>query len=555
MKKSTKRLLMLLLAVLIAISLPIVSFSYSQEYINIPDPNFAAAVRREMGLPEGAPIPRARAVGIIALDLGGAGISNLAGIEYFSALQWLIVRGNQLAAIDVSNNHALLVLDVSWNQLTSLDVSSNCAIMWVSATGNRLTSLDVSRNRALEVLCVQGNYLTTLDISNNLLLRELLASNNQLMEIDISNNHALELLHLNYTGLTTLDVSNNLKLIELFVSDNQLTTLDVSNNITLESLNVGWNRLTALNISNNLALKELFAGNNRLTALDVSSNLMMTGLFIHINNLRTLDISNNHKLRHLSASENLLTSLDVSNNPALERLAIFNNALTTLDISNNPLLGSDRRLLFSLEVQGNHMNSPDDVVGWQENRHLNLNANFRFYPQHAASAPSIWAVGYITRAVELGLVPSLLNRDFTQSTTRAEFTHFAVALYETITESEISGRIPFVDTIDTNVQKAAYIGVVQGVGGGRFDPSGTLTREQAATMLARLAYAIGSPLPEYAATFSDNDAISSWAIDAVGQVQAAGIMSGVGNNMFDPQGTYTREQSIVTMLRLFDFVS
>ena len=31
-------------------------------------------------------------------------------------------------------------------------------------------------------------------------------------------------------------------------------------------------------------------------------------------------------------------------------------------------------------------------------------------------------------------------------------------------------------------------------------------------------------------------------------------MSGVGNNTFDPQGTYTREQSIVTVLRLFDVV-
>ena len=34
--------------------------------------------------------------------------------------------------------------------------------------------------------------------------------------------------------------------------------------------------------------------------------------------------------------------------------------------------------------------------------------------------------------------------------------------------------------------------------------------------------------------------------------KAKGICGGVGNNMFSPQGSYTREQSIITLLRLFD---
>ena len=74
-------------------------------------------------------------------------------------------------------------------------------------------------------------------------------------------------------------------------------------------------------------------------------------------------------------------------------------------------------------------------------------------------------------------------------------------------------------------------------------------------MLARLAYAIGQPLPTSAPTFADNNNISSWAIDSVGQIQAAGIMGGVGNNNFAPNGKYTREQSIITMLRLFEILN
>ena len=98
------------------------------------------------------------------------------------------------------------------------------------------------------------------------------------------------------------------------------------------------------------------------------------------------------------------------------------------------------------------------------------------------------------------------------------------------------------------------LGVVTGVGGGRFDPNGTLTREQAATMLARLAEAVGKPLAAQAPTFADNAAIASWAFDAVGQMQASGVMGGVGNNTFAPQVSYSREQSILTMLRLYESV-
>jgi hypothetical protein len=71
-------------------------------------------------------------------------------------------------------------------------------------------------------------------------------------------------------------------------------------------------------------------------------------------------------------------------------------------------------------------------------------------------------------------------------------------------------------------------------------------------MLARLADVIGQPIPPSAPTFTDNAQISSWAVDAVGQMQATGIMGGIGNNMFAPKGDYTREQSIVTILRLFN---
>jgi Leucine-rich repeat (LRR) protein len=171
----------------------------------------------------------------------------------------------------------------------------------------------------------------------------------------------------------------------------------------------------------------------------------------------------------------------------------------------------------------------------------------------AAGAASSWAAEQVNAAIAAELVPESLQSAYGQPITRAEFCALAVQAYESI-KGEIKGRRTFADTNDINVEKAAAIGAVSGIGGNRFDPHGNLTREQAAVMLAQLADATGKSLPKQAATFADNDSIAPWAIERVGQIQAAGVMSGVGDNTFVPRQPYTREQSIVTILRLFDVI-
>jgi len=170
----------------------------------------------------------------------------------------------------------------------------------------------------------------------------------------------------------------------------------------------------------------------------------------------------------------------------------------------------------------------------------------------SSDPPSDWARDEVARAISLDLVPQALQSLYKQDITRAEFCALAVALHEKATGKTITGRAKFSDTRDVNVEKMASLGVVNGVGGNRFDPDQNLTREQAATMLARLAGSMDKPLPKVRATFEDIASISDWALEAVGQVQQAGIMNGTGLNKFSPKSLYTREQSIATMLRSYD---
>ena len=173
----------------------------------------------------------------------------------------------------------------------------------------------------------------------------------------------------------------------------------------------------------------------------------------------------------------------------------------------------------------------------------------------ASSAPSDWAKDFVAKALSLGLVPSYLNSSYQKNITRVEFCALAVTLYEK-SKGAITQRSPaFTDSDNLNVLKMAGLGVVGGVGNNKFDPNGELTREQAAVILARLANALGNRLPDTAPDFADNRSISNWATADVGKIQAIGIMSGEGGNRFNPKGKYTREQSIVTMLRIWEITN
>ena len=168
--------------------------------------------------------------------------------------------------------------------------------------------------------------------------------------------------------------------------------------------------------------------------------------------------------------------------------------------------------------------------------------------------PAFWALEYVLAGISMGIVPRSLQNNYDQAITRAEFAALAVALYEN-RRGEITGRVTFADTNDVNVQKAAYLGIVRGRDGNNFDPNGTITREESAALLSRTASALGRPLPNRTPTFNDVMPFPMWwSFNYIGQVQAAGIMGGIGSNNFAPMSTFSREQSIITIMRLLEFI-
>jgi len=127
---------------------------------------------------------------VTSLDVMDKEISDLTGIEAFTAL---------------------IVLECDNNQLTSLDMSKNIALKELHCPGNQLTSLNVSKNTALEILNCERNQLTRLDVSNNTVLIDLSCGTNQLTSLNMKNGLTDQVLDFdargnpNLTCISTLD--------------------------------------------------------------------------------------------------------------------------------------------------------------------------------------------------------------------------------------------------------------------------------------------------------------------------------------------------------------
>ncbi|MCL1806714.1 MAG: glycoside hydrolase family 11 protein [Oscillospiraceae bacterium] len=328
--------------------------------------------------------------------------------------------------------------------------------------------------------------------------------------------------------------------------ENQLTELDISKNTMLEWLQCKSNQLTTLDISNNTALEHLYCYDNKLTKLDLSHNTALEWLTVSYNQLTTLDISNNTALESFFCYGNKLTKLDVSNNTALTIIACGGNYLTELDVSN--IIALD-----TLTCAENYFPSKDAIIGLDESK---LNS-LTFEPQKdTIETASPWAKPVINAAIGYGIVPVPLQTGYDQPATRAEFCALAVALIETLTGEEITARREFSDDKgDVNVQKIGGMEIVYGVSADKFEPGEGIKRQEAAMILDRIARkAFSETLPEGQITFTDLAGVPDDMINAIKRLRGVrpGIMTGISATSFDPSGSFTLEQSIQTMVKLYE---
>ncbi len=212
-----------------------------------------------------------------------------------------------------------------------------------------------------------------------------------------------------------------------------------------------------------------------------------------------------------------------------------------------------------------------DITGLQTTagEQTALTYTVRFFDPEHLSAPADWAAEEVTMAYELGLVPENLLDLYDRPITRLDFCRLAMQTLRQATgldnegltlQYALPGPAPvFTDCDDPDVLTAAAIGAVQGMGDGTFQPGSGILRQDAAILLMRSALAVGViHIPAQGLLYTDWAQVAAyarpavmWASDLRDATSQLPVMAGVGEGRFDPNGTYTREQAMLTVLRLF----
>ena len=169
---------------------------------------------------------------------------------------------------------------------------------------------------------------------------------------------------------------------------------------------------------------------------------------------------------------------------------------------------------------------------------------------------SDWSADYIAQAKDLGFLNSVTDISYKEPVTREKFCEITYNMLDRTKDIDwkrVSPN-PFNDTTNEKVFSLCLEGIVNGKGQYTFAPNDYLTREEAATILVRVMnkFMQDIPVTEMYFEYDDINEVSEWASNSVQIVSNLGVMNGVGDNKFAPHDTYTTEQAIATVIRLYN---
>ncbi|SMG06437.1 leucine-rich repeat domain-containing protein [Arenibacter troitsensis] len=263
--------------------------SYENQYLDIPDSSFEAILIKEGIDSDGVLNQRmlrkdASEVSVLDLNFSNEGvISDLTGIEGFVGLRKLSVMQHELVGIDLSSN-------------TLLDT--------LLLAGNFISTIDVSNNPNLILMDVQANELNSVEgLSNAKSLKKLNLSWNLFEEFSVQN-ESLEVLHMSQNILKTINTEGAVNLKNILLTTNELTTVDFSKNVKLETVLISDNKIQNIDLEHNTGLTHLYISSNSLINLDVGSNQELIDLKVDRNpNLNCIKINSGQNIPNVSISE------------------------------------------------------------------------------------------------------------------------------------------------------------------------------------------------------------------------------------------------------------
>lgn len=178
-------------------------------------------------------------------------INSLEGIQFFTNIQKLFCRANNISIINLTTLNQLNELGIEINQISTLNLNNLTQLFHLNCSANQIQNLDVSALTNLSRLDCSFNQLTSLDLSNNIGIDNVYCNNNQLTNINLQNLTDIGVLSVQFNQLTQLNLNNITTINGLLCYNNLLTTLNLNNQYNLSSLQCQNNQLISLYLKNN----------------------------------------------------------------------------------------------------------------------------------------------------------------------------------------------------------------------------------------------------------------------------------------------------------------
>ena len=177
--------------------------------------------------------------------------------------------------------------------------------------------------------------------------------------------------------------------------------------------------------------------------------------------------------------------------------------------------------------------------------------------------PSSWYEQSVQYATEHGLMNGTGTNTFEPESTMTRA--MLVTVLWRYANAPKPGANPFTDVPNGKwytdaVAWAAENGVVNGVGDGKFEPDGSVTREQMATILYRYAQKVGIDTSKHTelSAFPDASRVSAYARAPMQWIVAEGVIGGSrenGQDWLNPQGNATRAEVATILMRFIENVA
>ena len=168
-----------------------------------------------------------------------------------------------------------------------------------------------------------------------------------------------------------------------------------------------------------------------------------------------------------------------------------------------------------------------------------------------------WAQSAIESLYKKGIINGMGNGKFMPSgnVTREQFAKMAVTAFSSV-NGNVQNNFADVDENDwfcTYVNTAFENGILNGTGENMFGTGAFITREDMAVIIYNCAKLKGITLKEGSLTVSDENNISDYAKIPVSALLNSGIVNGTGSGEFNPKGFATRAEAAKMIYMLLEY--